>query len=341
MIELNNLKTILKILGVTSLAIGFAACKSGDNGSGSGSSLEIPQMAGPVSGGTGTAVIPQATGTAITGSTTPANSQAAAFKSLVKSFLDFSKVTDQFSCFAKTLVNNGVVQGDGTSVVFYDDQDSSAYKAKFSVTANGTELVNYKMYLCSSGASTNSFYVTAAKSGNNISFTMKYKYSTSVEGSMTVTGQVNGGDWLNKVVEMQNVASNNIYKFQMTQTSSTMTLKSASDAASGTDYLMYGKFGVSGSGADSYAMTEGTAKYYINGTGSELVSHWNSTGANASTSAYAADVSAASYYSLPLSFSGAIGGDEIWDCSNGSTQTVSSSSLSASVKSQLEACSSN
>lgn len=341
MIELINFRTVLGMLCIFSVVFGITACKSGDNGSSGGSSLEIPRMTGPVSGSTGSVATTQTTGTAITGSTAPANSQAASFKGLVKSFLDFGKVTDQFSCIAKILVNNGVVQGDGTSVVFYDDQDSSAYKAKFSVTANGSELVNYKMYLCASGESANSFYVTAAKSGSNVSFGMKYKYSTSIEGSMTVTGQVSGGDWLSKTVEMQNVVSSSIYKFQMTQTASTMTLKSASDAASGTDYLMYGKFGLSGAGADSYSMAEGTAKYLINGTGSELSSHWNSNGANATTSAYAADVSAASYYSLPLSFSGAIGGDEIWDCSNGSAKAIASSTLSASVKSQFEVCSSN
>lgn len=340
MIKFSKIKKVSSGLFLLTLTtFGVLACSKSSDGSGSGSSLEIPKMTGPVSGSTGSSVSAEASGTTITGSTTPANSQAASFKGLVKSFLDFGKVTDQFSCIAKVLVNNGVVQGNGTNAIFYDDKDSTAYKAKFSVTANGTELVNYKMYLCGPSETANSFYVTASKSGEMVSFSMKYKYSSNLEGSMTVSGQVNGGSWLSKTVEMQNVVSSYINKFQMVQSASTMTLKAASDIASGTDYVMYGKFGLSGTGADNYVMTEGTTKYLVNGTGSELVSHWDSTGANATTSSYAADVAVASYYSLPLSFSGAMSGDEIWNCSNGSDATVASSSLGAAVASQLQACS--
>jgi hypothetical protein len=324
--------------------------KNSDDGSG-GSTLSIPNMTAAVSGNTTASIsnpirtfasIPlnqQNSGMLFTG-TGPSASVPKSVFDMVKSFVSNAKTSDSFACMVEVLANNSLLKTDGTETVFSDDQESS-FKAKFVVNATGSNLNNFKMYICnSSSAIANEIYAEGTRTGNDMSFTLKFDSSGSIQGAMTMTGVVDGSNWVSKSLTMETYFSSIVSKFQISQNASNMIVKGTINTGSAAStYQMYSKFGLLGNSPSTYAMSEGTVKYANNG--SNLSQSWDISGATQSTSAYAADVTSGTYFDTNIFFTGAMTSGQTWDCAVGSSTEVKVSTMSPAVLTAVQSCMEN
>ncbi len=155
----------------------LTACNksSGSGGGEEASSFGIPNASGPVATTAAQALGLKAVGNVVqsathklVGGSSPTGNAAFPFIAGQMHFT-ISKIPDATSCLVEALVNNGVVNTDGSSYVF-DDTDNNE-KTKISVTASGNTPSSFSIHQCAAG--TQNQYVGGILSGDDMSFTFK------------------------------------------------------------------------------------------------------------------------------------------------------------------------
>lgn len=161
-----------------------------------------------------------------------------------------------------------------------------------------------------------------------------------------MTGTLNGTEWSTKTLTMETylgTSGNNVSKFEIAQNVDNMLYKGVlNTGTAGSTFQMYSKFGLLGNSPATYAMGEGSVKYAVGSAPStDVLYHWNSSGASQGTSAYASAVTSGTYFPTNISFGGAITSEQTWDCTVGSNSEIKTSAASAAVSTGMQSCSEN
>lgn len=355
------MKTILS-LGVLISAFYFGviltSCSKSSSSDPAAAALNIPNMTAAVSGTTAAAisqtttrsymmtpVSQQNTGVLFSG-TGPSDPIVNSLFGMVQSFVSYAKSSDGFACMIEVLAANNVLKTDGTETIFSDDQNNS-FKIKFAVTAAGSVLQNFKMFVCSTGGTSNDQYVSGTLSGSDMTFTMKFNVAGAIQGSMEMQGTLDGSTWSSKVLTMEtDIGSGSptiASKFQIAQSSDNMLIKGTLNPGTLSNaYQMYSKFSLLGNSPATYAMGAGSSKYSV-GQASDLFKHWDISGSttSVSTSVYATDVTSGTYFPASLTFGGAMVTGETWDCAVGSATEVKISTMSSQALTSIQSCMEN
>jgi hypothetical protein len=318
------------LLGMTVLGLVGVGCSKKRSSSSAVSEILIPTISSPVSSSSyaasrfGSRVL-AATGTATTGvslstslcggSMSACNSALSQVWSMTNAFLTASKTNDMYSCIVQAMHNNSVISGLGDGAYHYATGSDVGMKIK--VTATGSSLENYEMFLCSSGTQVG--YVSATLTGTTVAFSMK-QVSSGMGFSISASGEYSDGAWLSKSMTfLADVLSTAKMKASITQYPAYVDIKGTSDTAS-SDFQFYSRTQLLGSTPATYALGDGSAKAAADGnelSGSPV--SWlgdspSSVLGTASSGAFYSDVSSGSYHALPLSDSVSFGTAETWDC---------------------------
>lgn len=350
---MKNFFAITILIVAFTFGLMLTSCKKKEEStSATATSLNIPNLTGAVSGTASTAIsgsiqsyaagsVSQQAGVSFSG-TAPSDPVVSSLFTMVTSFVSNAKISDTYACMIEALANNGLLSTDGTETIFADDQNGS-FRIKFSVNASGSTLQNFKMFVCMGTGTTNEQYVEGTLSGSNISFNMKFNFS-GLQGSMAMDGTLDGSNWLTKTLTMETVfGTTYTTKFQVAQNSSNMIVKGTYNTGStASTYQMYGKFGLLGSTPATYSMSEGSSKYSLGGAADQY-KHWNSSGSvtGVTTSSYAADVTAGTYFPANVTFGGTMTAAQTWTCATGATSEIKVSAVNSGAAAAIQSCSAN
>lgn len=319
LIKISKLTSLSLVAVYTVILVNQSGCsKKKEEDSESVASYKILNVTGAVGSANSSSYKPLATGVNFgTGSVSGGSGSYYAFQD-GKQFINQGKMGDIMSCLVQKLAQRGIIPTDGTSAYF--TMPDSSMKMNATLDAATNTITSFNMYNCSSG--TQDQFVGSSITGSNA--TMYFKMNnTSANVSMSISGTVSDGNWATKTITQNlNITNMFIAKSTITQKASTMESQSAFYiSSSSTSVQQNSIFSLYGNSEDTYAMGEGSAKtQFINGSNpaSENTYSWDDLGATASTSAHLANISTATYLTVPTTNSitaeTAFTTDQTWDC---------------------------